>query len=294
MKIFLKFLKWFAISFGVILTVAIIYIHNIDFSMSDMDLSDAFKDLPYQHEDHSFIGDGRSMHYVAIGDTSKPKILFVHGSPGSWDNFLGFMKNPTLLEQFRLISVDRPGFGKSGNGIPERSLEQQAKLIAGVLDQENQATNSILVGHSMGGPVIARIAIDYPKQVDGLVFVAASIDPELEKTKWFQIPVHYKVLSWILPDMLYSTNEEIIALKEELIKMKPFWKDITQPTSIIQGKTDNLVPYENALFGKKMLINTNPTMIIKDMNHFIPWQNPELITQEILRISKKLHTDFVK
>ncbi|MEO9886393.1 MAG: alpha/beta hydrolase [Balneola sp.] len=294
MKIFLKFLKWFAISFGVLLTVAIIYIHNIDFSMSDMDLSDAFKDLPYQHEDHSFISDGRSMHYVAIGDTSKPKILFVHGSPGSWDNFLGFMKNPTLLEQFRLISVDRPGFGKSGNGIPERSLEQQAKLIAGVLDQENQATNSILVGHSMGGPVIARIAIDYPKQVDGLVFVAASIDPELEKTKWFQIPVHYKVLSWILPDMLYSTNEEIIALKEELIKMKPFWKDITQPTSIIQGKTDNLVPYENALFGKKMLINTNPTMIIKDMNHFIPWQNPELITQEILRISKKLHTDFVK
>lgn len=294
MKIFLKFLKWFAISFGVLLTVAIIYIHNIDFSMSDMDLSDAFKDLPYQHEDHSFISDGRSMHYVAIGDTSKPKILFVHGSPGSWDNFLGFMKNPTLLEQFRLISVDRPGFGKSGNGIPERSLEQQAKLIAGVLDQENQATSSILVGHSMGGPVIARIAIDYPKQVDGLVFVAASIDPELEKTKWFQIPVHYKVLSWILPDMLYSTNEEIIALKEELIKMKPFWKDITQPTSIIQGKTDNLVPYENALFGKKMLINTNPTMIIKDMNHFIPWQNPELITQEILRISKKLHTDFVK
>lgn len=262
--------------------------------MSDMDLSDAFKDLPYQHEDHSFISDGRSMHYVAIGDTSKPKILFVHGSPGSWDNFLGFMKNPTLLEQFRLISVDRPGFGKSGNGIPERSLEQQAKLIAGVLDQENQATNSILVGHSMGGPVIARIAIDYPKQVDGLVFVAASIDPELEKTKWFQVPVHYKVLSWILPDMLYSTNEEIIALKEELIKMKPFWKDITQPTSIIQGKTDNLVPYENALFGKTMLINTNPTMIIKDMNHFIPWQNPELITQEILRISKKLHTDFVK
>ncbi len=43
----------------------------------------------------------------------------------------------------------------------------------------NQKT--ILVGHSLGGPVIARTAMDYPDLVDGLILVGGSIDPEMEK-----------------------------------------------------------------------------------------------------------------
>lgn len=289
MKLFLKFMKWLILSFGLFLVIGLIYIHNLDFSMSEQDITNAFSGLPYQPEDHTFNYQDRTIHYVAIGDTSKPKILFVHGSPGSWDNFLGFMRHPTLMENFRLISVDRPGFGKSGNGIPERSIEHQAKLIAMVLERENQSTSSILVGHSYGGPVIARMAIDFPQQIDGLILAAASINPELEKTKWFQVPIHYKILSWILPDMLYSTNEEILALKGELNKMEGLWKLITQPVSIIQGTKDNLVPYENALFGETKLINSKPTMVIRDMNHFILWENPELITQEIIRIDSLIN-----
>lgn len=289
MKLFLKFMKWLIISFSLFLAVGLVYFHNLDFSMSDKDITNAFSGLRYQPEDYTFTYQGRTIHYVAIGDISKPKILFVHGSPGSWDNFLGFLRNPILLENFRLISVDRPGFGQSGNGDPERSLEHQAKLIAKILEKESHSTTSILVGHSYGGPVIARVAMDFPQKVDGLILVAASINPELEETKWFQIPVHYKVLSWILPDMLYSTNEEILALKGELKKMERQWNLITQPVSIIQGTKDNLVPYENALFGEKKLTNSKPVMVIQDMNHFIPWEKPELITGEILRIDSLIN-----
>jgi pimeloyl-ACP methyl ester carboxylesterase len=284
MKRFGKILKWTFLSFGLFIAVALIYIHNLDFSMSDEDINSALSGLPFKPETNIASFEDREIHYVAIGDTSKPSVLFVHGSPGSWDNFLSFMRNPVLLSKFRLISVDRLGFGKSGIGKPERSLEKQAQLINRVLEIE-QSSSSILVGHSYGGPVIAKMAIEYPDKIDGIIFVAASIDPELEKTKWFQIPVHYKVLSWILPDILYSTNEEIIALKKELEDLIPLWSSITQPTSIIQGKNDNLVPYENALFGKKMLVNTSPRMVIEDINHFIPWENPDLITQEILRVN---------
>lgn len=284
MKRFGKILKWTLLSFGLFIAVALIYIHNLDFSMSDEAINSALSDLPYKPEARIISFEDRKIHYVAIGDTSKQTILFVHGSPGSWDNFLGFMRHPDLLNKFRIISVDRPGFGKSGNGNPERSLEQQAKLVNRVLEME-ASTSTILVGHSFGGPVIAKMAIDYPENINGLVFVAASIDPELEKTKWFQIPVHYKILSWILPDMLYSTNEEIIALKKELEDLIPLWSSIDQPTSIIQGKKDKLVPYENALFGERMLTNTKPNLVIRDINHFIPWENPDLIIQEILRVA---------
>ncbi|MBO6621498.1 MAG: alpha/beta hydrolase [Balneola sp.] len=284
MKRFRKILKWTLLVFGLLIAIALIYIHNLDFSMTDEAINSALSDLPYEPEAGLISFEDRNIHYVAIGDTSKQTILFVHGSPGSWDNFLGFMRHPDLLNKFRIISVDRPGFGKSGNGNPERSLEQQAKLVNRVLEME-ASTSTILVGHSFGGPVIAKMAVDYPENINGLVFVAASIDPELEKTKWFQIPVHYKILSWILPDMLYSTNEEIIALKKELEDLIPLWSSIDQPTSIIQGKKDKLVPYENALFGERMLTNTKPNLVIKDINHFIPWENPDLIIQEILRVA---------
>ena len=287
MKKILKFLKWIAISFGVLIVIGLIYIHNLDFSLNEEAIENAFADLHYSPKENFIMVDDRTIHYVAIGDTSNPTVLFVHGSPGSWDNFLDFMRHPDLLNNFRLVSVDRPGFGKSESGMPERSLQQQAMLINSVLEVEG--SSSILVGHSYGGPVIAKMAIDYPDKVDGLIFVAASIDPELEKTKWFQIPVHYKILSWILPDMLYSTNEEILALKEELKKMEPHWNKITQPTSIIQGKNDNLVPYENALFGERVLTDTEPNLVIRDINHFIPWENPNLIVQEIQRVDSLIN-----
>lgn len=225
------------------------------------------------------------MYYVSIGDTTNRTLMFVHGSPGSWDNFLGFLADDSLLNSFRIIAIDRPGFGNSGDGIPERSLSVQAELISEVLKREH--TTAILIGHSFGGPVIVQMAVDDPEIVDGLIIVAGSVDPDLEETKWYQIPVHYKAFSWILPDMLYSANEEILALKPELEKLSPYWSDITVPVSVIQGGSDNLVPKENADYARKMLVNTKPNMVlVPDMNHFVPWTNPELIIAEIYRINQ--------
>ena len=154
MKKILKFIKWITISFGVLIVIGLIYIHNLDFSLNEEAIENAFADLHYSPKENFIMVDDRTIHYVAIGDTSNPTVLFVHGSPGSWDNFLDFMRHPDLLNNFRLVSVDRPGFGKSESGMPERSLQQQAMLINSVLEVEG--SSSILVGHSYGGPVIAK------------------------------------------------------------------------------------------------------------------------------------------
>lgn len=259
----------------------------MDFTVSQEQIDSAFSGLNYQPEFKELDNRGRNLHYITIGDTSKPSFLFVHGSPGTWDNFLGFLSDEKLLEKYHLIAVDRPGFGKSDYGKPERSLKKQSEDILAVLIEEQ--TTATLIGHSYGGPVIMRMAIDAPELVDGLISVAGSVDPELEKTKWYQIPVHYKVLSWILPGFLYSTNEEILALKKELEEMIPCWKNITQPVSVIQGGKDNLVPEGNAYFIENMLPHNNPNMvIIPEMNHFVPWTNPDLIRDEMEYITRKI------
>lgn len=260
----------------------------MDFTVSQEQIDTSFSGLSYQPQFKNINNQDRNIHYVTIGDTSKPTFVFVHGSPGTWDNFLGFLSDEDLLEKYHLIAVDRPGFGKSGYGIPERSLEKQSSDILEVLRQEQ--TSATLVGHSYGGPVIVRMAIDAPELVEGLIIVAGSVDPELEKTKWYQIPVHYKILSWVLPGFLYSTNEEILALKKELEEMMPFWESITQPVSVIQGGKDNLVPEGNAYFVEKMLPNNAPNMIIiPEMNHFVPWTYPNLIRTEIEYITEQIN-----
>ena len=211
-----------------------------------------FKDRTHQPDYRVYQNGDREMAYVAVGDATKPLVLFVHGSPGRWSNFLSFMADDALLARARIASVDRPGFGKSGPGSVEKSITRQAADIAPIL-RENAASPAILVGHSLGGPVIARIAMDYPDLVGGLIMVAPSIDPELEKTKWYQIPADWLIFSWMIPTDLVMANREILPLKGELEAMLPLWAHITAPTTVIQGEKDRLVPPGNADFAQKVL-----------------------------------------
>jgi hypothetical protein len=94
----------------------------------------------------------RSIHYASLGADTLPMVMFVHGSPGSWDAFIGFFKDSLLLGKVRIISVDRPGFGKSNLGKPQRSLKTQAASLVPILETNRSATRPILVGHSLGGP----------------------------------------------------------------------------------------------------------------------------------------------
>jgi pimeloyl-ACP methyl ester carboxylesterase len=233
----------------------------------------------------------RDIYYARAGDESKPLVLFIHGSPGSLDAFIHFLGDSILLKRALLISTDRPGFGYSNFGNAEPSLVKQADALKPILLKYQTNRPIILVGHSLGGPLIARMAIDYPELVDGLVIVAGSIDPELEPNEtWFRAPLATPFLSWVLPRAFRASNEEIYRLKPELQEMLPLWKNIKCPVIVIQGGSDGLVPKENADFARKMLTNAPVEFVLVDsMNHFVPWSNPELIHDAVLKLLSK-HT----
>jgi pimeloyl-ACP methyl ester carboxylesterase len=132
--------------------------------------------------------DDRQFHFMDLRNDSSTVIIFVHGSPGGWDAFMPYFRIPELREHFRLISVDRPGYGKSSFGKSEPSLKKQAATLSKVFDFLSPENKVILVGHSLGGPVIAQLAIDFSERIHALLFIAASMDPDLEKTKWIQHP----------------------------------------------------------------------------------------------------------
>jgi pimeloyl-ACP methyl ester carboxylesterase len=228
----------------------------------------------------------RDIHYVKAGNETKPLVVFIHGSPGSLTAFIHFLADTSLLRQAEMISTDRPGFGYSNFGNGVGSLHEQCEMLLPLIKANKNGRPLILVGHSLGGPLIARMAYEHPGLIDGLVIVAGSIDPDLEPNEtWFRAPLATPFLSWILPRSLRASNEEIYHLKPELEEMLPMWADIKCPVIVIQGKKDSLVPAANADFAKKMLVNAPVEFILKDdMDHFVPWSNPELIHQAIVTL----------
>ncbi len=119
---------------------------------------------------------------------------------------------------------------------------------------------------------------------DGII-LAGAIDPDQEKTKWYQYPADWAPLTWLLPNSLVVANREIRALKSELTSMLPYWKEVTQRVSVIQGGKDDLVSPENADFAARMLTHAASVNIIRipEMNHFIPWSQYAVVKAEILK-----------
>jgi pimeloyl-ACP methyl ester carboxylesterase len=273
--------KWL-ISLGILLLLALLP-RCVSMHMSDKKVEEYFKGAAQKPSFYTYTLNGRTIHYAAMGADSLPMVVFVHGSPGSWDAFISFFKDTTLYKIARIVSVDRPGFGKSGYGKVETSLEKQAALLMPVLKTTKAATLPVLVGHSLGGPVVSRIAMDYPDLVGGLVLVAPSIDPAMEKREWYRQVGDFFLFRAIIPKELDVSNQEILPLKKQLALMLPLWETIRVPVTVIQGDKDKLVPPGNADFAGKMLIHAPDTIwMLPGMNHFIPWSRPELIRQAIL------------
>ena len=56
---------------------------------------------------------GSPVNFAYSGDPNKPGIIFIHGTPGGWQAFQGYLADPQLQQDFFMVSVDRPGWGGS-------------------------------------------------------------------------------------------------------------------------------------------------------------------------------------
>lgn len=225
------------------------------------------------------------LHYVATGNQQLPTLFFVHGSPGSWDAFRQYLTDSILLKKFRMIAVDRPGFGNSDFGTAE-DLETQAQLLEAVVAQTANGKPIILVGHSLGGPVIVKMAADAPQQFAGLVVLAGSVDPDMETAELWRALLKAKPVRYLIPGALRPSNDELWWLKADLRAMRPQLKNISCEVTIIHGTKDPLVPFGNVAFMQKSFVNARKidVIAIENANHFIPWEHFDLIRDKLAAI----------
>lgn len=243
------------------------------------------KYLLQEHKDKFFTIEIESekYEYIRFENKTKPLLILIHGSPGSWSSFAHFFKNKRLLDNFEMITFSRLGYGRNKKGIPFKNLDDQIEIPLRLIKKFKNNRKVFVLGHSYGGPVAIKLGMEIPKLVDYLFLLAASVDPELEKMKWYQHVAKLWGIRSLIPDDLDVCNREILGLKKELIKMEKDYNKLHQKAVVFQGDEDNLVPWENINYLKKHYLQSDVRYItLKEGNHFLPWRNEKLITDLLL------------
>ncbi len=225
---------------------------------------------------------------MAIGVTQMPgrgstPIVFIHGSPGGWASWARFLDAPALGAFGPRLAIDRPGFGRSQGAGVMLDLRRQAALLAELIPPGRPA---VLVGHSLGGPLITWMAIDHPEKVCGAVMLAGSMAPELEAPRWYNYLADTWLARQVLSPAMSRSNREMMVLQAELQRLDAALPQLRRPIIAMQGDQDPLVDPRTADYleqrGPKAWMQVER---LPGKDHFFLWTEPELVIRQI----DKLH-----
>lgn len=207
-------------------------------------------------------------------------VVFLHGASGNLRDPLHVFKD-RLVDDARLLFIDRPGHGWSTRDDTMNLPDQQAKQIIGLLDQVG-VKRALFVGHSYSGALIANIALDYPDRVAGLLFNSPVSHPWPGGVGWYYhiaahpiigpifcntltLPIGLRRLEcatqkvfWpnkvpavyahgignnmvLTPARFRANANDIAALRDFVVKQSKRYGEIAVPTTIITGDKDQIV-----------------------------------------------------
>lgn len=253
---------------------------------------------------------GVAVHYVERG--SGFPVVLVPGWAASTFSYR-LLIGP-LAEQFRVIALDLPGFGFS-----ERSPEHDyslTSLTATLRDLLRRlgVQRAVLVGHSMGGAVVERLAAEAPELVERLILIDAisAADPRREPRLAQSRLVAFflqglfalrpallrRALRRVVADPAFVATAELdgyltpLRLPGTAAVMRRMIEDVQRdqavdlgriaaPTLVIQGEQDRLVPMRTA----QQLAGAIPgsrLAIVPNAGHLVPEEQPEETVRQIV------------
>lgn len=118
-------------------------------------------------ENVALSSDGVEISFLNQGK-GNPAILFVHG--WSNDNTIWEYQVAHFSEKYKVVAVDLPGFGASGTNRTEWTMSSYGADISAVI-KKLRLKEVVLVGFSMGAPVVVEAAVMNPDVVKGVVIV---------------------------------------------------------------------------------------------------------------------------
>ncbi len=235
---------------------------------------------------------GKNVNYQVRG-AGKPLIL-VHGWGGSIDSLKSLSKLASR-QGFQTITLDLPGFGKSE--IPESTwgVAEYAAIIRGLLAYL-KIEQVDYFGHSFGGSLGIYLAVKYPRLINHLILCDSSFK-RTRKTQTTPIGILFNNLplpqksKQILKKIIYriffpdsdlpnfpelETNYKKIMTEDLTCRIQ----EITQPTLILWGETDQQTPLN---LGEELAqkIPKSRLKIFPAVGHNLPLKYPDSVFKDL-------------
>jgi pimeloyl-ACP methyl ester carboxylesterase len=255
----------------------------------------ACNDLSLRH-DVALSFDSERIAYDVVGK-GKTSLIFIHG--WSCDGRYWQKQIPVFAKAYQVITVDLAGHGHSSSNRAEFSMLSFANDVKAIIEKEN-IDRAILIGHSMGGGVIAEAARLMPEKVVGIVGVdtlqnVAEHTPQRvidEMTKPFEADFKRAAQIFVTPMFPEGSDQQLVNWVKEDISSAPkeialntfrnyvgqyvtgeaatVFNDITIPVISINARLWPTAPEEN----KKHIKNYH-LFYIEKTGHFPMLEKPD-------------------
>lgn len=250
--------------------------------------------------------DGTRLHYELTG-TSGPVVVLTHGLGGRLEFFAPHVE--ALARHFRVLRWDLRGAGRSAKPAGPYSPALFAADLAGLLDCIGEA-RAFIVGHSGGGVVAQRFALDFPGRVDALVLASTSSEVgEKATAAWNRLADAVERRGFgdadrdpdprgFGPAFAAAHPEIVRALAAETRANDPRayaasarafgaydWTAdlgrIAAPTLVLQGLADQMTPPGGSVILSRGIPRSR-LLMVPDAGHNLPIEMPALFTTAII------------
>ena len=163
--------------------------------------------------------DGVPIHYSVQGK-GDPALVFIHCwacNRHFWDNQVA-----EFSKTYRVVTIDLPGHGESGQGRKNYSVESYGDDVKAVVTKLN-LKRVVLVGSSMGGPIALEATKRMPDRVvaivpvDTLQNVEDKLPPDQLDAVFKQMQADFKSATTSLLNQFFFSPTTPIAVRERII-----------------------------------------------------------------------------
>ena len=172
--------------------------------------------------------DTTRIHYVSEGK-GKDAVVLVHG----WGCNLTLWRDQIaeLSKRARVIAVDLPGHGLSDKPETKYDMDLFAAAIDAVM-KDAGVERAVLVGHSMGTPVVRQFYRKYPQKTSAIVIVDGGLRPfgTKEQREQFMAPLRGPGYKDVLTQMFSGMSATLSDADKERIKSS--FRNVPQPVLV--------------------------------------------------------------
>jgi pyruvate dehydrogenase E2 component (dihydrolipoamide acetyltransferase) len=165
---------------------------------------------------------GRQISYLTMApeEPAGDPVVLVHGYGGDKNSWL-FVQQP-LAEERTVHALDLPGHGASSKDVGDGSLRTLAETVTGFLDALG-IERAQLVGHSLGGAVVAAMAKAAPGRVASLTLLAPAgytAEADAEYLRGFAAATSRRELKPLLGRLFADPSQVTRQLVDDLLRYK--------------------------------------------------------------------------